>query len=120
VRGGIAFGAGTSVLCKSAAYFFQQQQVYEQQQRLQVQQRQINRLRSENRSLQLTIKNQSTLLRDYDYMNNFAKRHGKKGASDFFYYLAEYRDQRFGHFARFLYKNLSSQDTVRVFSANFA
>lgn len=64
----------------------------------------IRRLSNENYYLRLTINNHRTLLSDYDKINSFSKRIGFKGAVDFFYYLAEYHDNRFGHFARFLNK----------------
>jgi hypothetical protein len=60
-------------------------------------------LRRENDHLRLTIKNHSNLLANYDRVNKYAKSCGYKGAVDFFYYLANYHDRRFEHFAKFLY-----------------
>ena len=54
--------------------------------------------------IRLNFENHRRLLSGYDYINKYAKSIGYKGAVDFFYYLAENHDERFGHFARFLYK----------------
>ena len=59
-------------------------------------------LRKENNYLRITFNNHMTLLADYDKINEYAKDLGYKGAVDFFYYLSEYHDSRFEHFARFL------------------
>ena len=66
--------------------------------------RQIRDLKEENECLKLTFYNQSKLLRDYDYVNRYAKSLNYHGAVDFFYYLADAHDSRFEHFARFLNK----------------
>ncbi len=62
------------------------------------------KLRQENNYLRVTINNHRTLLADYDRVNRYAKSLGYLGGVDFFYYLGEYHDERFLHFARFLNK----------------
>lgn len=61
-------------------------------------------LQYENNRLKLTIHNQQSLLRNYDYVNRFSKARGYNGAVSFFYYLAENHDSDFTHYARFLNK----------------
>jgi hypothetical protein len=57
-----------------------------------------------NTYLRVTFDNHLRLLADYDKVNKYAKSIGYRGAVDFFYYLADYHDSRFSHFARFLNK----------------
>lgn len=71
---------------------------------LEMQRDEIRYLKAQNHYLILTIQNQRQLLSNYDYVNRYAKNIGYKGAVQFFYYLTEYHDERFGHFARFLNK----------------
>lgn len=63
-----------------------------------------NYYKREYESLLLTSQNHRKLLSGYDYINKYAKSLGYKGAVDFFYYLTNNHDKRFGHFARFLNK----------------
>ena len=60
-------------------------------------------LKQQNAVLRLTVYNHSTLLRDYDYVNEVAKRYGYRGCISFFYALGE-EDERMLHIARFLNK----------------
>lgn len=85
----------------------------------------INYLRYENNYLRVTVYNLSTVLKDYDYVNKYAKTIGFRGAVDFFYYLAEHHDNRFSHFARFLNKvrhirnDIAHNGSIYEFDNNF-
>ncbi len=71
---------------------------------LEAQNNEIRYLKEQNNFLVLTIENQQSLLSNFDYVNKYAKGIGYKGAVQFFYFLAQYHDERFMHYAKFLDK----------------
>ena len=64
----------------------------------------IQKNKKQIKEYEWTIVSHRSLLRDYDEINCFAKAKGFTGACDFFYYLTENHDRRFGNLARFINK----------------